>query len=171
MNATLKTAAHLAIAASFVTLTACGANPYYGTSALSEQAGDPTAQIDPNLGIRMAEGSAASAHIELDSQTGGTLTGDIRSQNTSVLEIMHAPHDGSTYVFLAKKAGLAEVFIYTDGVAVRSLNAVVTAPAPSGESTDAGPDAEPDSGDAGGELDAADGGGENDAADAGDGSD
>lgn len=169
----MKTRTHFAIGAAVVTLTACGAHPYYGTSVLSEQAGDPTAEIDPNIGIRMAEGSAASAHIEFDSQTGGTMTGDLQSQDSSVLTILHAPHDGNTFVFLAKKAGLAEVYVLTDGVAVRSMNAVVTAPPPFGPAEDAGTDAATDSGDSGNEIDAADGGGETDAGetDAGDGGD
>ncbi len=160
----MKRRAHFAIAGAFGVLTACGAHPYYGTSVVSEQAGDSTAQIDPNVGIRMAEGSAASAHIEFDSQTGGTLSGDLQSQDPSVLTILHAPRDTSTYVFLARKSGLAEVFVLTNGVAVRSLNAVVSAP----ESQDAGATDAGDAGDAGPETDASDAGEETDAQDAGD---
>lgn len=157
--------APIVLAASLAALVSCGPNPYYGTSTVTEQGGDPTAEINPDLAIQIAEGSAANAHIVFNSLTGGTMNGDIQSQDPSVLTILHTPHDGNTYVFLGRKAGLAEVVISTNGVEVRSLNAVVTAPPGDDDVFDAGTT---DAGDAGATSDAGDAGDSGAVSDAGD---
>jgi hypothetical protein len=146
-------------------LVACGANPYYGTATVTDQGGDPMAVINPNSAIEMTEGSAANADIVLNSQTGGTMTGDIQSKDPDTLAILHAPRNGNIYVFLAKKAGLAEVVILTNGVEVRSIYATVTPPPGVTESADAGPDGG-DAGEGGSASDARDGGDVSDAGDA-----
>jgi hypothetical protein len=161
----------LALAASLAALVSCGPNPYYGTSTVTEQGGDPSAVINPDLAIQIAEGSAANANIVFNSLTGGTMSGDIQSRDPSILTILHTPHDGNVYVFLGRKAGLAEVILSTNGSEVRSLNAVVTAPPASDELFDAGAivvDGGADAGDAGSVSDAGDAGSVSDAGDAGD---
>jgi hypothetical protein len=159
-------------------LAACTNHDYYGQANVSDQAGDPSAQLDVNVGVWISEGSAASAHIDLVGVGGTAYAGDIVSMNPNVLGIFHTPGDPGKYVFLGTsstaigyegKPGYAEILISIDGVNVRSAVGIVEPPT----SEDAGPDAPTDastdaeSGDGSG-ADAQDAGdaGETDAGDA-----
>jgi hypothetical protein len=154
-------------------LAACKNHDYYGQANVSDQAGDPRAQLDVNEGVWIPEGSAASAHIDLVGVDGTDYAGNVVSMNPNVLGIFHTPGDPGKYVFLGTsstaigydgKLGYAEILISIDGVNVRSAVGIVEPPsedAGTDASTDAevgdgsGPDAqdagdadEPDAGDA-----------------------
>jgi hypothetical protein len=159
------------VALSLTSMTACKNHDYYGQANISEQAGDPRAELDVNVGVFIPEGSAASAHIDLVGVNGTAYAGDVVSLNPNVLGIFHTPGDPGKYVFLGTsssapgyegKPGYAEVVISIDGVAVRSTMAVVEPPPVEDAGADAGADAEPEDAS---DVDAQDGG-ETDAADA-----
>jgi hypothetical protein len=131
-----------ALAVSLAALAACTNHDYYGTANVSGQEGDPRAQLDVNVGIWMAQGSAASAHIDLVGVGGTSYQGDVRSEDPTVLSIFHTPGDPGRYVFLGTYAGNGPnhtvVDIYVNGVAVRSTVATVETPSDDNFAPDAG---------------------------------
>jgi hypothetical protein len=165
-----------------MTLAACTNHDYYGQANVSDRAGDPSAQLDVNVGVWISEGSAASAHIDLVGVGGTAYAGDIVSMNPNVLGIFHTPGDPGKYVFLGTsstavgyqgKPGYAEILISIDGVNVRSAVGIVEPPPSEDAGADASTDApiDADTGDGSG-ADAQDAGdigdaGETDAGDAG----
>jgi hypothetical protein len=112
----------------FVTATGCSNNGY-GSASVSAQTGDPSAVLDFAGAISIPEGSAASAHIDLMSQSNKVLTGgNIQSPNPSVLQIVGSSTDPSGYVFMGVSAGTATVQVTVNGQEVQTVVATVLPP-------------------------------------------
>jgi hypothetical protein len=154
-------------------LAAACANHSYGSAQVTNQLGDPNAVIDIQSEISVPEGSAASATVQLVDKSGDPLSGNLESEDPSVLEVFPVEGKANQYVFLGVKEGSTHVLILANGVQVATVSAMVTPPGSSSvfelpadggvtPGFDGGADAGDDSGD-----DAADSG-TDDASDSGD---
>jgi len=120
----------LGAALAFALLTATGcSNNGYRSASVSGQTGDPAAVLDFSSGISIPEGSAASAHIDLMSQSNKVLAGgNIQSPSSSILQIVGSSTDPSGYVLMGVSAGTVSVQVTVNGEQVQTVFATVLAP-------------------------------------------
>ena len=128
MRAAKRGVFYLAVAFTFALATGCSNNGYRSAS-VTNQTGDPAAVLDFASSISIPEGSAASAHIALMSQSNNVLGGgNIQSANPRVLEVVASSADSSGYVFLGVSTGETSVQVTVNGQPVQTVYATVLQP-------------------------------------------
>ena len=76
-------------------------------------------------GISMPVGVLAKAHIAPLNSDDNPMVGDVRSDDTTIMEVVRAPGE-KNYAFLALRPGKTKVILLADGEQVGALEAVVT---------------------------------------------
>lgn len=132
-----------------LTFGAACANNSYGSAQITQIEGSDDAVIDFRTGITIPEGVAVSANIQLLAVDGNSLSGNLESENPSILVVSQSASNSNDYVFQGVAEGKTTVIVTANGNQVATVTATVSAPSRSATTapkvttgTTVGPDAD-----------------------------
>jgi hypothetical protein len=103
------------------------ANNSYGSAQITQIEGSADAVIDFRAGITIPEGVAVSANIQLLAVDGNALSGNLQSEDPSILVVSQSASNTNDYVFQGVSAGKTSVSVTANGNQVAIITATVSA--------------------------------------------
>lgn len=119
--------AALTILALSLLFGAACANNSYGSAQITQIEGSDDAVIDFRTGITIPEGVAVSANIQLLAVDGNALSGNLESEDPSILVVTQSASNANDYVFQGVSAGKTSISVTANGNQVAIVAATVSA--------------------------------------------
>lgn len=120
-----RTSASTALVAAACSLAAAGCTASYSDTTIDGVShGEPSSSVTRSQ-IQVPVGAVVTAHIAPVNSDGKPMVGEVRSHDTTILEIDPAAGD-KVYALLGLREGQTEVDLVADGVIVQTIHAVVT---------------------------------------------